>query len=75
MHVVAENRLDAILYPHQQRLVVPIDEEQVERDGVLSMAPAFLRSPSPQASRAPPDAPISVPVGVGLLGAGGASQF
>jgi amidase len=36
MTLIASNKLDALLYPHQMRLVVPIGEEQVERNGVLS---------------------------------------
>ena len=70
MHVMAENRLDAILYPHQQRLVVPIGEEQVERNGVLSNSTGFPAITFPAGFSAPtPDAPIGVPVGVELLAA------
>jgi Asp-tRNA(Asn)/Glu-tRNA(Gln) amidotransferase A subunit family amidase len=70
MHVMAENRLDAILYPHQQRLVVPIGEEQVERNGVLSNSTGFPAIAFPAGFSAPtPDAAIGVPVGVELLGA------
>ena len=41
MNVMAANRLDAILYPHQRRLVVPIGEDQVDRNGVLSNSTGF----------------------------------
>lgn len=34
--MIAAHRLVAIAYPHQRRLVVPIGEEQVERNGVVS---------------------------------------
>jgi Asp-tRNA(Asn)/Glu-tRNA(Gln) amidotransferase A subunit family amidase len=67
---MAENRLDAILYPHQKRLVVPIGEEQVERNGVLSNSTGFPAITFPAGFSAPThDAPIGVPVGVELLGA------
>ncbi len=69
MTVMAANRLDAILYPHQKRLVVPIGEDQADRNGVLSNSTGFPAltfaggfSP-PTAS-----APIGVPVGLELLG-------
>src|SRR5208282_3359872 len=35
MKIMADDRLDAIMFPHQQRLVVPIGETQVERNGAL----------------------------------------
>ena len=41
MTVMAANKLDAILYPHQKRLVVPIGEDQAERNGVLSNSTGF----------------------------------
>ena len=70
MQVMAENRLDAILYPHQKRLVVPIGEEQVERNGVLSNSTGFPAITFPGGFSPPTaDAPIGVPVGVELLGA------
>jgi amidase len=70
MNVLAANRLDAILYPHQQRLVVPIGEEQAERNGVLSNATGFPAITFPGGFSAPtPSAPLGVPVGIELLGA------
>ena len=41
MTVIAANKLDAILYPHQKRLVVPIGEDQADRNGVLSNSTGF----------------------------------
>ena len=41
MTVIAQNRLDAMLYPHQRRLVVPIGEDQVDRKGVLANSTGF----------------------------------
>ena len=69
LFVMAQNRLDAIVYPHQKRLVVPIGEEQVERNGVLSNATGFPAITLPGGFSAPTQsAPLGVPVGVELLG-------
>jgi Asp-tRNA(Asn)/Glu-tRNA(Gln) amidotransferase A subunit family amidase len=69
MTVMAANKLDAILYPHQKRLVVPIGEEQADRNGVLSNSTGFpaLTFPGGFSPRTP-SAPIGVPVGLELLG-------
>jgi amidase len=70
LKVMAENELDAILYPHQQRLVVPIGEEQVERNGVLSNSTGLPAVTFPGGFSAPTaTAPIGVPIGIELLGA------
>jgi amidase len=69
MNVIAANKLDAILYPHQKRLVVPIGEDQAERNGVLSNSTGFPALTFPGGFSAPtPTAPIGVPVGLELLG-------
>ena len=69
MTVIAANRLDAILYPHQRRLVVPIGEEQVDRNGVLSNSTGFPALSFPGGFSPPtPTAPLGVPVGIELLG-------
>jgi amidase len=69
MTVMAENKLDAILYPHQQRLVVPIGEDQVDRNGVLANSTGFPAMTFPAGFSAPTSsAPIGVPVGIELLG-------
>ena len=69
MKVIAANKLDAILYPHQRRLVVPIGEDQVERNGVLSNSTGFPALTFPGGfSRPTPSAPLGVPVGIELLG-------
>jgi Asp-tRNA(Asn)/Glu-tRNA(Gln) amidotransferase A subunit family amidase len=70
MRVMAENKLDAILYPHQKRLVVPIGEEQIERNGVLSNSTGLPAITFPGGFSPPTAAaPIGVPVGIELLGA------
>ena len=69
MNVIAANKLDAILYPHQRRLVVPIGEDQVERNGVLSNSTGFPAITFPGGfSRPTVSAPLGVPVGIELLG-------
>lgn len=69
MTVIAANRLDAILYPHQKRLVVPIGEEQAERNGILGNSTGFPALTFPGGFSPPTaTAPIGVPVGLELLG-------
>ena len=69
MTTIAVNRLDAILYPHQRRLVVPIGEDQIERNGVLSNSTGFPALAFPGGfSKPTADAPIGVPIGLELLG-------
>ena len=69
MTAVAEHDLDAILYPHQQRLVAPIGEPQLERNGVLSNGTGFPAITLPGGFSSPSQtAPLGVPVGIELLG-------
>lgn len=66
---MAAHRVDALLYPHQKRLVVPVGTDQVERNGVLSNATGFPALTLPGGFSAPTkDAPVGVPVGMELLG-------
>jgi amidase len=63
------HRIDALLYPHQRRLVVPIGEEQVERNGVLSNSTGFPALTFPAGYSTPTTtAPLGVPIGIELLG-------
>ena len=69
MQIMAANRLDAIVYPHQKRLVVPIGEDQKERNGVLGAVTGFPAITVPAGfSSASPSAPLGVPVGIEFLG-------
>jgi amidase len=69
MRTIAANSLDVLLYPHQRRLVVPIGEEQVDRNGILSNSTGFPAITFPGGfSRPTVSAPIGVPVGIELLG-------
>ncbi|MGD9902527.1 MAG: amidase [Vicinamibacterales bacterium] len=67
--VMARHRLDALLYPHQRRLVAAIGDEQLERNGVLSNGTGFPALALPAGFSAPTaTAPLGVPVGLELLG-------
>jgi len=69
MTVLADHHLDALLYPHQKRLVAVIGEEQLERHGVLSHATGFPALTFPGGfSRPTPSAPLGVPIGLEFLG-------
>ena len=69
MTVLADNDLDALLYPHQKRLVASIGEEQLERNGVLSHGTGFPAITFPGGfSRPTRSAPLGVPIGIELLG-------
>jgi len=69
MTAFASHRLDAILYPHQRRLVVLIGEPQVDRNGVLSNGTGFPAVSFPGGFSSPTaSAPLGVPVGLEILG-------
>jgi amidase len=69
MQIMADNRLDAIVFPHQKRLVVPIGETQVERNGALGSVTGFPSIVMPGGFSPPtPTAPLGVPVGMEFLG-------
>jgi Asp-tRNA(Asn)/Glu-tRNA(Gln) amidotransferase A subunit family amidase len=67
---MADLKLDAILYPLQKILVVPIDaEDQTERNGTLSNGTGFPAVTFPGGFSTPTtSAPLGVPVGAELLG-------
>lgn len=68
--VLADNELDALLYPHQSVLVATVESgEQLERNGVISNASGFPAITFPGGFSSPTKtAPIGVPVGLELLG-------
>jgi amidase len=69
LDVMARQRLDAVLYPHQRRLVAAIGDEQLERNGVLSNGTGFPAITLPAGFSSPTaSAPLGVPVGLELLG-------
>jgi amidase len=67
---MADLKLDAILYPLQKILVVPIEaEDQTERNGTLSNGTGFPAVTFPGGFSPPTaSAPLGVPVGAELLG-------
>jgi amidase len=67
---MARHRLDALLYPLQKILPVPLGEpEQPERNGMLSHGTGYPAVTFPGGFSTPtPDAPLGVPVGAELLG-------
>lgn len=68
MNLIARYSLDAIAYPHQKRLVVPVGETQVDRNGVLSAVTGFPAITVPAGFSAPTDtAPLGVPAGIEFL--------
>jgi amidase len=69
MRVMAENKLDALVYPHQKRLVVPVGKKQVDRNGVLAAVTGFPAITLPGGFSKPAGgSPIGVPVGIEFLG-------
>jgi amidase len=66
----AEHKLDALVYPLQKRLVVPLTElDQADRNGILASVTGFPAITVP-AGFSPPTAtaPLGVPVGMDILG-------
>jgi Asp-tRNA(Asn)/Glu-tRNA(Gln) amidotransferase A subunit family amidase len=67
--VLEGGSFEAIIYPHQRRLAVPVGEEQVDRNGVLSNGTGLPALCFPGGrSPASATAPAGVPVGLELLG-------
>jgi Asp-tRNA(Asn)/Glu-tRNA(Gln) amidotransferase A subunit family amidase len=69
-NLMAKNQLDALVYPHQKCLVLPIGATfQKDRNGVIAALAGFPAIDVPAGfSKPTPDAPIGVPVGMELLG-------
>jgi amidase len=69
MKIMADDRLDAIVFPHQKRLVVPVGETQVERNGSLGSVTGFPSIVVPGGFSTPTQtANLGVPVGIEFLG-------
>jgi amidase len=69
MKIMADDRLDAIIFPHQKRLVVPVGEAQVERNGSLGAVTGFPSIVVPGGFSSPTQtAGLGVPVGIEFLG-------
>jgi amidase len=69
LQIMADDRLDAIVFPHQTRLVVPIGEAQLERNGALGAVTGLPSIVVPGGFSSPtPTARLGVPVGIEFLG-------
>ena len=69
MKLLADYKLEALVYPHQKRLVVPVGQTQIERNGVLGSVTGFPSIVVPGGfSAATESAPIGVPIGLEILG-------
>ena len=68
--VMDANRVEAIVYPLQKRLVVPVTElNQADRNGILASVTGFPAITVPAGFSSPtPSAPLGVPVGMDILG-------
>lgn len=69
MNLIAANKLDCIIYPHQQQLVCKIGDSQKQRNGVLCSVTGFPSVVVPAGFTAPDgDAPLGVPAGMEIIG-------
>jgi amidase len=68
--VMDDNHLDAVVYPLQKRLVVPVTElNQADRNGILASVTGFPAITVPAGFSAPTNtAPLGIPVGMDILG-------
>lgn len=67
--LIADNRLDCIVYPHQQQLVCKIGDSQKQRNGVLCSVTGFPSVVVPAGFTSPEsDVPLGVPVGMEIIG-------
>jgi len=69
-NLMAKNNLDALVYPHQKCLVLPIGATfQKDRNGIIAALAGFPAIEVPAGFSTPTaDAPIGVPVGMEFLG-------
>ena len=69
MKLMADYRLDALVYPHQKQLVCKVGGSQNERNGVLGSVTGFPSICVQAGFSAPSEtAPIGVPIGMEILG-------
>jgi len=67
--LMAGRNLDALIYPQQKRLVVPIGQDQVDRNGIMAAVTGFPSVTVPAGFSAPkPTAPRGVPAGLEIFG-------
>lgn len=68
MNIMAENNLDAMVYPHQQQLVCKVGDHQLQRNGVFCSSIGFPSICVPAGFAPSEHAPIGVPVGMEIMG-------
>ena len=69
MKLMADHKLDAIVYPHQQQLVCKAGGSQEQRNGVLCSVTGFPSIAVPAGfSALDQNAPLGVPVGMEIIG-------
>ena len=68
MKIMADGKLDAIVYPHQLQLVCKIGEKQQQRNGVLCSVTGFPSITVPAGFAPANTAPIGVPLGLEIAG-------
>ena len=68
MKIMAEEKLDAMVYPHQQQLVCKVGDHQLQRNGVLCSSIGFPSICVPAGFAPDENAPIGVPVGMEIIG-------
>ena len=68
LKIMADLKLDAMIYPHQQQLVCKIGGNQQQRNGVLCSSCGFPSIAVPAGFAPSEDAPIGVPVGMEIIG-------
>jgi amidase len=66
--ILTKYDVDALVFPHQKRLVVKVGESQLERNGILGSLTGFPACVIPAGFTTPSDtAPLGVPVGIEFL--------
>ena len=69
LDLMDEYQFDALVYPHQQRLVAPVGEPQADRNGILAWGTGFPGFVVPAGFSTPSDtAPIGIPIGIEFFG-------
>lgn len=68
LNLMAQNNLDAMVYPHQQQLVCKTGGSQKQRNGALCSATGFPSIAVPAGFVPSQCAPIGVPVGMEIMG-------
>ena len=68
LKIMADLKLDAMIYPHQQQLVCKCGANQQQRNGVLCSSTGFPSVCVPAGFAPDENAPIGVPVGMEIIG-------